>query len=102
MSLRVLSRILKFKNKTSVARDIDIVSILKNNVVKDKRKFYDSTSLHCVPLIVNSTLVLILIMANIAKICAGRLPALSKYSFGLQNIRTFATGMIEMWFLRMK
>lgn len=31
-------------------------------------------------------------MANIAKICAGRLPALSKYSFGLQNIRTFASG----------
>lgn len=34
-------------------------------------------------------------MANIAKICAGRLPALNKFTFGLQNIRTFASGKIE-------
>jgi len=34
-------------------------------------------------------------MANIAKVYAGRLPALCKFSFGLQNIRTFASANFE-------
>jgi len=34
-------------------------------------------------------------MANIAKIYAGRLPALSKFSFGIQNIRQFASANFE-------